>query len=173
MEAVVVPGFLRAADLILQSENDRFRIGNGERPHASISAYSPLIRNYLCRSVLKEDWPQPRWPLRGCGHVQISTRLLALGHQFHAPVLGATLGRRVSRHELGLAVAVGDQAVGGDSFALKVTGHRVGAPLRQPLVVSHPTDDIAVSVDVDGDVGMLAENFGGLVEDPRSVGPAV
>ena len=105
--------------------------------------------------------------------VQISTRLLALRQQLHAPVLGAAFRRRVGRDELRLAVAVGDQAVGGDSLALKVTRHSVGAPLRQPLVVRHPADDIAVSVDIDGDVGMLAEDFSRLVKDWCGVRPDV
>jgi hypothetical protein len=109
----------------------------------------------------------------GCGHVQIRTRLLSLGHQFHAPVLGAAFGRRVGRHELGLAVTVGDQAVGGDSLALEVTRHSVGSPFRQPLVIRNPTDDIAVSVDVDGDVGMLAEDFDCLIKDRYGVRPDV
>ena len=59
-----------------------------------------------------------------CLNQQAIRALLSLRHQFHAPVLGATFGRRVGRHELGLAVTVGDQAVGGDSLALKVTCHR-------------------------------------------------
>lgn len=76
---------------------------------------------------------------------------------------------------MGLAVTVGDQAVGADPLVFKVTRHGVGSAHRQPLIVRDPANDIdiAISVDVDGDARMLAEDFGRLVQDRRSIRPDV
>jgi hypothetical protein len=44
---MIVTGFLGSSDLVLQSENDRRRIGNCQCSHASIRAYGAGMRNYL------------------------------------------------------------------------------------------------------------------------------
>lgn len=51
METVIVARFFRAANLILQSENDRGRVRNGKWFHPSMKPQSCTMRNYLCRCV--------------------------------------------------------------------------------------------------------------------------
>jgi len=51
METMIVARFLRAANLILQSENDRGRVRNGKWFHYSMKSQSLVMRNYLCRHV--------------------------------------------------------------------------------------------------------------------------
>jgi hypothetical protein len=51
METVIVARFFRAANLILQSENDRGRVRNGKWFHSSMKPQSCTMRNYLCRHV--------------------------------------------------------------------------------------------------------------------------
>jgi hypothetical protein len=51
METVIVARFFRAANLILQSENDRGRVCNGKWFHSSMKPQPLAMRNYLCRYV--------------------------------------------------------------------------------------------------------------------------
>ena len=51
METMIVARFLRAANLILQPENDRGRVRNGKWFHYSMKSQSLVMRNYLCRNV--------------------------------------------------------------------------------------------------------------------------
>jgi hypothetical protein len=51
-------------------------------------------------------------------------------HQLDATVLGAALTRFVGRHEVGLAEALRNQLVGGDTFIFEVTRDRRRAALR-------------------------------------------
>ena len=51
METMIVAGFFRAANLILQSENDRGRVCNGKWFHSSMKPQPIRMRNYLCRCV--------------------------------------------------------------------------------------------------------------------------
>jgi hypothetical protein len=48
---MIVARFLRAANLILQSENDRGRVRRGQWFHYSMKSQSLVMRNYLCRHV--------------------------------------------------------------------------------------------------------------------------
>ncbi len=51
METMIVTRFLRTANLILQSENDRGRVRNGKWFHGSMKSQPLVMRNYLCRYV--------------------------------------------------------------------------------------------------------------------------
>jgi hypothetical protein len=51
METVIVARFFRAANLILQAENDRGRVCNGKWFHPSMKPQPCNMRNYLCRCV--------------------------------------------------------------------------------------------------------------------------
>jgi hypothetical protein len=48
---VIIARFFRAANLILQSENDRGRVSNGKWFHPSMKPQPYTMRNYLCRYV--------------------------------------------------------------------------------------------------------------------------
>jgi hypothetical protein len=48
---MIVARFFRAANLILQSENDGGRVGNRKWFHSSMKPHSVDMRNYLCRYV--------------------------------------------------------------------------------------------------------------------------
>jgi hypothetical protein len=52
METMIVARFFRTANLILQSENDGGRVGDGKWFHYSMKPKSTAIRNYLRRFVL-------------------------------------------------------------------------------------------------------------------------
>ena len=47
MKPMVISRFFRATNLILQSENHRRRVSNGERTHASMRTRLAIMRNYL------------------------------------------------------------------------------------------------------------------------------
>src|SRR5258708_3765562 len=47
MQPMVISRFFRATNLILDSENHRRRVSNGERTHASMRTRLAIMRNYL------------------------------------------------------------------------------------------------------------------------------
>ena len=51
MEPVIIPRFLRTANLVLQSQNHRPSIGDLKWSHASMKSQTFRMRNYLCRCV--------------------------------------------------------------------------------------------------------------------------
>ena len=57
MEAVVIPRFLRASDLILQSKNDAFSVSNAKWSHSSRRTHSAWYAQLLLPLCLVE--PQP------------------------------------------------------------------------------------------------------------------
>src|SRR5436309_6036652 len=64
-----------------------------------------------------------------------------------APVSGPALLRLVAGDRLRLAPALGRDALGVDAARIHVVPHRVGAPLREPLVVSVRPDRVGVALD--------------------------
>src|SRR5580692_4934324 len=65
--------------------------------------------------------------------------------KFDAAVLGASLFGVVGRDRVGLAVADGRQALGGDARLDEILGHRLGAPPRQLHVGVVAADGIRVA----------------------------
>jgi len=51
MKTMIISRFFRAANLVLESEYDRGRVGNLEWFHSSMKPRSINMRNYLCRYV--------------------------------------------------------------------------------------------------------------------------
>ncbi len=52
MKTMIISRFVRTANLVLESEYDRGRVGNLEWFHSSMKPQSINMRNYLCRYVL-------------------------------------------------------------------------------------------------------------------------
>src|SRR5271170_1025315 len=94
-----------------------------------------------------------------------------LGYQFHTAVLRASLGGGVGGDEVGLAIAVRGQTIAGNAFAFEIVDDRVRAPLRQFQIVGDAPDCIAITIDVDIDIGMLLEDIGCFVKYRLCVGP--
>ena len=103
----------------------------------------------------------------------ISSQLLFFGHQLDAAVLSATLSRVVGGDEVGLAVTVDPQLGYVDSALHQVIGHGVRTALRQPLIVIHAADRVAVAIYVDDDVRIRLQSGNGFIQNGRITRPDI
>src|SRR5690349_24345133 len=65
---------------------------------------------------------------------------------------------------MGLAKSLRNQLAGRNALVLQVGRDRLGTPLRQLQVVGVAADRVAVAVDVNLDVRIGLERFGGLIQ---------
>ena len=81
-------------------------------------------------------------------------------------------GRHLAAYGLGplLAIAHGREPVAGDAMPHEIGHHRLGAPLREPLVILHASLVVAMGTQFDGHIGILVEQFYQFVECFRTLG---